>query len=83
MALYFFHLRDGIDVLLDPEGRELAGVDEVAGAALLEARSIIAEDAREGRIALDQHIDVVDQSGSLVHRLRFADAIEITWAKRP
>lgn len=77
MPLYFFHLRDGVDVLLDGDGREFDDIDAVAKATLVEARAIIAEEARNGRIMLDQHIDVEDDAGSIVHRLSFADAIEI------
>jgi hypothetical protein len=77
MPLYFFHLRDGVDVLLDGDGREFDDIDAVAKAALVEARAIIAEEARNGRIMLDQHIDVENDAGRIVHRLSFADAIEI------
>jgi hypothetical protein len=44
---------------------------------LVEARAIIAEEARHGRIMLDKHIDVENDCGGIVHRLSFADAIEI------
>lgn len=77
MPLYFFHLRDGVDVLLDGDGREFDSVDAAAKAALLEARAIIADEARDGRIMLDKHIDVENDCGDIVHRLPFADAVEI------
>ena len=79
MSLYFFHLRDGIDILLDPEGRQLDGPDEIPSAVLKEARSIIAHDAMNGRIVLKQHIDVEDESGNILHTLHFADAVEIDY----
>ncbi|HEX8400394.1 MAG TPA: hypothetical protein VF628_01680 [Allosphingosinicella sp.] len=77
MALFYFHLRDGTDILLDPEGRPLACLADVQKAALMEARSIISDDARTGRIMLDQRIDVEDEFRDLVHSLPFADAVEI------
>ena len=77
MPLYYFHLRDGADVLLDPEGRELNGAEAISKAALVEARSIISDDALGGRILLNQHIDVEDASGEVVHCLCFVDAVEI------
>ena len=43
-----------------------------------EARSIISQDALEGRIELGYRIDVQDAAGELVHSLRFTDAIKIT-----
>ena len=77
MALFYFHLRDREDVLLDPEGRELADAEAIAQAALREARAIISDDALAGRIRLDQQIEVHDAAGRIVHRLPFADAVEI------
>lgn len=77
MARYYFHLRDGIDVLLDEEGRELADDRAIAPAALIEVRSIISDDAREGRIRLDQRIDVENGARAIVYSLAFKDAVEI------
>ncbi|HEX8482508.1 MAG TPA: hypothetical protein VF650_11445 [Allosphingosinicella sp.] len=77
MSLYYFHLRDGVDILLDPEGRELANRGSIPEAALKEARSIIGHDAVSGRILLDQHIDVEDEFRNILHTLHFADAVEI------
>ena len=53
MSVYFFHLRDGIDILLDPEGRQLNGPDAIPEAALADARSIIGHDSVNGRIMLN------------------------------
>lgn len=75
MALYFFHLCDGVDTLLDPDGREVADTSLLAAMALKDARSIIGHDAAEGTINLGQHIDVFDEAGALVHRLPFRDAV--------
>jgi hypothetical protein len=81
LPLFFFHLRDGDDILLDPEGREIQGADAIAAAALREARSIIGDDALKGCIRLDQRIDVEDELGTVVHSLDFADAVEIVLPK--
>jgi hypothetical protein len=81
MPLYYFHLRDGVDLLLDPEGRQLDGPEAIPKAALIEARSIIGDDAKNGRILLDQHIDVEDASKNILHTLHFADAVEIIHAR--
>lgn len=77
MATYYFHLCDGADVLLDPDGRELES-SSLAAAALAEARAIIAADASSGHIYLDQNIEVHDGSGKIVHRIRFEDAVQVT-----
>jgi hypothetical protein len=77
MSRFYFHLRDGTDVLLDLNGSEMS-VEQAVSRALMEARALIAAEALHGRIDLDQRIDVEDEQGSLVHRLQFADAVEIT-----
>lgn len=81
MSLYFFHLRDGVDVLLDPEGREIERVDQIADLALKEARAIIGDEALSGTILLDKHIDVEDATGTIVYALPFTNAVEIVWPK--
>ena len=77
MPRYFFHLRDGGDVLLDPEGRKLHGLDDVARQALFEARSLISQEALQGLIDLTQRIEVEDERRNLVHRLAFTEAVDI------
>jgi hypothetical protein len=77
MARYFFHLTNGSDVLLDPEGRELEN-GTVAAAALSEARAIIAADIQGGSVDLDQNIEVQDSTGIVIHCIAFEDALRIT-----
>lgn len=77
MALYYFHLCDGQDVLLDPDGREIDG-NSIASVALAEARAMIAADVLYGHVHLDQEIEVRDAGGAIVHRLSFEDAIQVT-----
>ena len=80
MALYFFHLSDGHQALIDPEGREIADKALIDQLALKEARGMIAQDALGGRISLNQFIEVRDKSGKLVHQLCFRDAVTISGA---
>lgn len=60
MARYYFHLRDGRDVLLDPEGVELNGLPAAQAEALRSARAILAAEVLEGRVPLYMRIDVED-----------------------
>lgn len=78
MALYYFHLSDGHQALIDPEGREVADFSMISDLALREARAMISQDALGGKIALNQYIEVRDQVGKLVHQLKFRDAVQIT-----
>lgn len=74
---YYFHLRDGADTLLDPEGVELAA-GAVVASALKAARDCIAHDARAGRVDLDRRIVVEDEAGAAVYMIDFVDAVEIS-----
>ena len=78
VALYYFHLSDGHQALIDPEGREVADFSMISDLALKEARAMISQDALGGRIMLNQYIEVRDESGKLVHQLSFRDAVKIT-----
>ncbi len=77
MALYFFHLCDGHEVVIDPEGREIEDQSQIGEVALKEARAIVSQDALAGRIKLEQRIDVRNVAGKLVHQLSFHDAVTI------
>lgn len=77
MARYFFHLRDGQDVLMDPEGRDIIDISNIPALALKDARSMISQDALSGKIHLQQAIEVLDETGAVVHRLAFVDAVTI------
>jgi hypothetical protein len=78
VALYFFHLCDGSDTLIDPEGREIADVARIGEFALKEARAMISQDALGGRIVLDQFIEVRNDAGKLIHKVGFSDAVTIS-----
>lgn len=76
--LYFFHLLDGADILLDPEGRELAGLEVVKAIALREARMLISHEALNGAIDFNQRIEARDRAGKVLHRLEFTDAVLVS-----
>ena len=78
VALYYFHLSDGHQALIDPEGREVADFSMISDLALKEARAMISQDALGGKIVLNQYIEVRDEGGKLVHQLAFRDAVQIT-----
>lgn len=77
MPLYYFHLKDGVDTLIDAEGVQLDGVEAARSSALLQARDIISHEAIQGSINLAQRIDVFDEADRLVCSLQFEDAVEI------
>ena len=77
MARFFFHLRDGTDFALDPEGVVLPDLEAAQTAALQAARDTLGHDIRDGRLDLRYRIDVEDERGTVLHSLPFEDAFEI------
>ena len=75
MPRFFFHLENGSDLLLDPDGL-LMPRDAVLSAALRQARDCIAGDVQIGRLDLHYRIDVHDEAGEIIHSLDFRDAVE-------
>lgn len=77
MALYFFHLCDGHESLIDPDGREITDESLLGQMAIKEARAIVSHDALAGTIRLNLWIEVRDTNGKLVLRVPFSDAVTI------
>ena len=77
MARYFFHLRDGHDETLDPEGAEFGDMDAVREAVLAGARDLIAGDAQQGVIDLRFRLEAENEAGEVVHSLPFRQAVRI------
>ena len=77
MALYFMHLRDGTDELLDPDGREFPDVESLKKAVLFSVRDLIAGDVRDGVVDLRYRIDAEDEGGTIVYTLAFRHAFNI------
>jgi len=77
MALYFFHLCDGGEVLMDPDGREVADESLLREMAIKDARAMVSHDALTGTVRLNLWIDVRDASGKLIVRVPFRDAVTV------
>lgn len=82
MARFFIYHCNGHDTLADPDGRLVADLDGIAAIALREARWLISQEALQGKIELDQSIEVRDTRGAIVHRLQFRDAVTVRDAER-
>lgn len=75
MALYFLHLRDGINELLDLEGQECATLPALRAAVLATVRDLMMGDLREGVLDFHSRLDAQDQTGKIVHSLPFKRAV--------
>jgi hypothetical protein len=77
LALYFMHLRDGIDECLDPEGKDFPDIEALRTAVLFTARDLMAGDIRNGMIDLRFRIDAENENGQVVFSLPFKHALSI------
>ena len=78
MAHYYFHLVNGGDSLIDPEGRDMADPSLIPAAALRGARNMMSHDMLDGAINLGFAIQVRDELGEVIHDLSFRDAVKIS-----
>jgi hypothetical protein len=77
MPRYFFDLHNDVDAI-DREGVELPDLEAAKAHALDEARTMIQASTEDtGKIDLNHHIDVRDDSGAVVHVVNFEDAITV------
>ncbi len=81
MPLYFMHLIDSTDVLLDPT-RWSCTLKRCRGRHYGPLATSWPRDVMRGRLDLGYRIEVQDESGELVLRLEFGDALQIDGARR-
>jgi hypothetical protein len=73
---YHFHLHDRTGFTEDVQGRNLADLPRARERAIREARAIICEDVRNGRLDLSGSIEVTEGNGEVVLTLRFTEAVK-------
>jgi hypothetical protein len=69
MVLYFLHLRDGTDDVIDREGIEYASHDLMRIGVMECARDVLCGDIRRGVLDLRFRIDAEDEHGEIVYSL--------------
>ena len=75
MTRYYFNIIDGVRID-DEEGQELADDDAARAEAVRSARSMMAEAVWNGRLPLDESIEIVAH-GRVVAVLPFSDAVTL------
>jgi hypothetical protein len=65
MARYFFHIKDGAELIHDPEGSELATMAEARCQALKSARELWADAIKSGRSLGADAVVISDEHGDL------------------
>lgn len=83
MPHYHFNLHNSIGFVADEEGQDLPDLDAARTEALRNARGIMAEEVRVGRLDLAGKLEVVDGGGASLLTIAFAEAIELEGLPRP
>jgi hypothetical protein len=76
MQRFFFHLYDDA-VAIDEEGQQLPGLDAARECAIVEARHMACAEVLDGHLNLQHRIDVADETGNVVVRVGFQDAVQV------
>jgi hypothetical protein len=74
--MYFFHIQEPTGIIIDEEGIELNGLEEVRAEAVQAARDILSDRLRSGQPLDDQSFIVTDNVGDTV--LKFPLKLAIT-----
>ncbi|MCL6699497.1 hypothetical protein LZ496_11970 [Sphingomonas sp. NSE70-1] len=76
-TLYYFHLCDGSDRLLDIEGQELPDLNAAKEFALHCARDTLSHEMKDGLLNLRLRLDVANAAGAVVHTLPLEEAFKV------
>jgi hypothetical protein len=76
MPIFYFHIRQEGELIEDPDGTELSGIDEARAAAKEDARALIAERIGAGRMVEPDAIEIVDHDGAMRAIVYFQDVVE-------
>lgn len=75
MQRYFFNVQDRYGYLVDPDGIEHADAAMARRTAVASGRSLLGEDLAQGVLDLNARIEVMNDAGSIVHRVSFAECV--------
>ncbi|MEE7456101.1 hypothetical protein MPAR168_18550 [Methylorubrum populi] len=78
MARFFLHLRDGTELIEDPDGSELPDLNAARAEARDAARDIMAGMVRAGELLDGQQIEIRDAAGALLDVVRLKDVLRLT-----
>jgi len=74
MPLYYFHIRNGDKLELDPDGTELPDLEAAFAEAVKVARELVDEVDDLGR---DAAIEITDGAGDTVLTVSFSDTLRL------
>jgi hypothetical protein len=78
---FYLHICSQGELIPDPEGSELAGIEAAVEEAVRGARSLPSADVLEGVLRLDASIEIHDSEDNHVATIRFDEVVEIVTAE--
>lgn len=62
MLRFYFHVRDGDCLIIDPDGSDLPDIEAARAEAISSARYILAEKVKAGAIVDGQRFEITDEN---------------------
>lgn len=76
MPIYYFNVHKDNELNInDNDGTELTDLRAAIAFGILSARSHAADDVLRGQFKADDRIEIVDETGEILHKVRFDEAI--------
>jgi hypothetical protein len=75
MGRFYFHLKEGNELIPDEDGIELPDVAAATREALLTARELLADAIKAGRPKVPEALMIADEAGRTVEILPFSAAL--------
>ena len=75
MTRYYFHIKDGADLIRDLEGTELSTADEARSQALKTARELWADAIKSGRDLGADAVVIADEGGETLSFVPMGEAL--------
>ncbi len=83
MPRFYLHLYNGLGLTADDEGLDLPDLAAARDEAILSIRSLVSEEAKQGRINLDGRVEIAAEDGSCLQTIYFADAVALEGGTDP
>ena len=75
MARFYFHIREGVDLIEDDEGTDLPSIDRAREQAIGSARELFADAIKSGRELRVDAIVIADEDGNQVATVAITDVL--------
>lgn len=72
---FFFHLRNGDQLIEDPDGTELPDLEAALTDARVSARHLLADKLRAGAVLNGQRFEITDEAGRVLAMLPLRDVL--------